>query len=178
MRVFIAVRVKPNNQVTKLLSFLSKLEKVKVVEEKNLHINLKFLGEVDENQVEVIKGVLEKVGVSSFKVDVRGVGFFPSKEFIKVVFAKAEARALFELNAFIEEELYSRGFMKETRGYVPHVTLARLKRKLSSSEVEEIKKLGKLINFSFQAENVELIKSVLTKEKPLYKTIFKKQLSK
>ncbi len=176
MRAFIGMRVKPNEQLRKALSFLSKQEGVKAVEDENLHINLKFLGEIDKNQAELIKKVLEKIRVPPFEVKVKGIGFFPSEEFIKVVFAEAEASELIELNSFIEKELYSKGFMKENRDYVPHITLARVKRRLSEEVVGELKKIGRGIDFSFEASEVELIESVLTKEKPFYETIFKKQL--
>ena len=171
MRAFVGVRIEPNEEVRELLSFLSKQDGVKVVNEDNLHVNLKFFGEISEKQAEEIEKVIKKINSPRFSVLFDGIGFFPSEEFIKVVFVKARSKELMKINEFLENDLYSKGFMKENKLFVPHLTLARVKKRLPEEVVNKLKNWR--VNFSCEVSEVELIKSVLKEGGPLYETIFK-----
>ena len=174
MRAFVGVRIEPNEEVRELLSFLSKQDGVKVVNEDNLHVNLKFFGEISEKQAEQIEETMKKIDSTRFSILFNGVGFFPSDDFVKVVFVKARSKELMRINESLENELYSKGFMKENRLFVPHLALARVKKRLPEEIVNKLKNW--IINFSCEVSEVELIKSVLREGGPLYETVFKIKL--
>ena len=171
LRAFVGVRIEPNEEVKELLSFLSKQDGVRVVSEDNLHVNLKFFGEISEKQAEEIEKTMKRIDLPHFNILFDGVEFFPSRDFVKVVFVKAYSNELMKINEFIENELYSRGFMKENRVFIPHLSLARVKKRLPEEVVNKLKNWR--VNFSCEVSEVELIKSVLREGGPLYETVFK-----
>jgi len=171
MRVFIGIRIKPDERIKKILLRLKKEEGIKVVEEENTHINLKFLGEISEKQAVEIENVLKEIKTKPFNVTLRSIGFFPNEEFIRVIFIKVESKELMRINKFIEDRLYEKGFMRERKKFAPHLTLARVKKKMSKRLINELKE--EELNSIFKIKEINLIKSTLTKEKPVYKTIYK-----
>ncbi len=175
MRAFIGIRIIPFEGIKEVLKELRKKGGIKTVEEENLHINIKFLGEISEKQAEEVKEVLKKLKAKPFNALINGIGFFPSENFIRVIFIKVISEELMKINEFIEEKLYEKGFMKEKREYAPHITLARVKRPLSKKEAGYLKE--KEIKKEIRIREIELIKSTLTKQKPVYETIFKVSLS-
>ena len=69
MRLFAAIEIEPNEKIRKILTEAKKLGLRTVVED-NLHINLKFLGEVDEGRTEEIKNALDSAqGFGSFEIE-------------------------------------------------------------------------------------------------------------
>lgn len=168
MRVFIGIKVPVNEKIRRVLEELSKFKGLKIVEPENLHLNLKFLGEVEEKNIEDIKKVLEELkGFESFEVSLKGVGAFPNQDFIRVVWIGAKSDKLIKLAKLIDSELQSLGFTPE-KDYVGHLTLARVKRK-----IPEVKALLSDEDFgTLKVEKVELIKSELKRSGPVYSIIY------
>lgn len=140
--------------------------KGKKTEGENLHLTLKFLGEVDEKKLEKIKEKLSQINFKKFKAKVGEIGVF-NKNFIRIVWIKIENCN--ELQKEIDEKL-SELFEKEKR-FMSHLTIARVKSIRNKEEF--LKKLEK-INFSkeeFLVESFYLKKSTLTKEKPIYENL-------
>lgn len=130
-RMFIAVRpdkgtaVKIAESDTRLLGTL---KKARFIGENNLHITLKFLGNVEEEQIPELKKVLEKAaaGVSPFTVETAGYGLFGRKP--KAVLwqgISTPGGELFSLAHAIDKMCRELGFKEETRPFRPHLTLAR-----------------------------------------------------
>jgi 2'-5' RNA ligase len=104
--------------------------------EQNLHVTLKFLGEVREPDVLRLCDALScvpPVGPILLRTD--GVDFFPHRGPIRVVAAKVEGDVgrLAILHREIEDACASLGFAREGREYRPHVTLARSSKGLAVS---------------------------------------------
>ena len=93
----------------------------------NLHITLRFIGEVSETVASDIDSVLEGLRAQPFALTLRGCGSFGSKEPHSLWIGIAPCPALVNLNLRIESALQRMGLAAETRKYTPHVTLARLK---------------------------------------------------
>ena len=83
MRSFIAVEVPFFKGIEELQSSIE--GKFKAVEKENMHLTLKFLGEISERDVEKIKEEVEKCKTQPFRLKFKGVGFFPNENYIKVV---------------------------------------------------------------------------------------------
>lgn len=112
---------------------------VKWMAEKELHLTLLFLGEVDELELVSICRAVKKIAArhSPFALDVAGVGGFPNKRRPKVLWAGIEGEGLenlVALHADLESELMELGcYRREERSYTPHLTLGRI----NSDEREE-----------------------------------------
>jgi 2'-5' RNA ligase len=94
-----------------------------------LHLTLKFLGEVDEEGLASVRGVLEKVvgRHSSFPLVFAGTGTFPDERSPRVLWVGFAAEpALLALQEDLERELEGEGFVKEKRAFRPHLTLGRV----------------------------------------------------
>ena len=101
--------------------------KARWVPPENLHVTLKFIGNVDAAKLEAIRAVLGEVS-SGGEVELRfrGVGFFPSEKHPRVLWAGIAASPnLAPLAAGIDARLEKLGIARESREYAPHLTLAR-----------------------------------------------------
>jgi RNA 2',3'-cyclic 3'-phosphodiesterase len=93
----------------------------------NLHLTLRFIGEVDEPTASDIDAVLGALDVPAFEMSLKGVGQFGGKEGRALWAGVAANPALTHLTAKIESALQRMGLPAETRKFTPHVTLARLR---------------------------------------------------
>ncbi len=96
----------------------------------SFHLTLKFLGDIPEQKVDAIGGALERAvsGTAPFRLEVRGLGAFPSPSSARVVwmgFEQSEPLSL--LQGRVEQVLEDLKFPREDRPFRPHLTLARLK---------------------------------------------------
>ena len=90
MRCFLAIPI--SDEVRgKLFSVQQEMKesetRMKLVEKENMHITLKFYGEIDEQRIEEIKKKMDAVGWRPFVASFEEVGAFPNKEYIKVIWA-------------------------------------------------------------------------------------------
>lgn len=93
-----------------------------------MHLTLRFIGEVDESLFRIIQEALEGIQGKSFYLTLKGVGHFPKRgEPEKLWVGVAENEDLVRLRNKIESVLVRRGLEPETRKFHPHVTLARVK---------------------------------------------------
>jgi len=94
----------------------------------NLHLTLRFIGEVPEPAVEDIVPALDRIAFDPFDLFLDGVGHFETRGRVRTLWAGlAGEPALAELQSRIEAALRRTGCAPETRNFKPHVTLARLK---------------------------------------------------
>jgi 2'-5' RNA ligase len=93
-----------------------------------LHLTLKFIGEVEGGKLLDIKEALTEILRPAFSLSLRGVGFFPPRGMPKVVWVGIEpGEEVDRLRRDIEKTLFAAGIPKEQQKFVPHLTLARLK---------------------------------------------------
>jgi 2'-5' RNA ligase len=155
------------------------LAPVKWVEPENIHLTLKFLGNVAADRIEEIGLAMAEAakGTSPFSLEVKELGVFPNPKRVQIVWVGlgGELEKLSRLQQRIESGLAKLGFAPENRRFTPHLTLARLRDRATPQERE---KLGQLIaetEFaaaqSFTVNSVKLIKSQLTREGPVYTSL-------
>lgn len=111
------------------------------VKTQQMHLTLKFLGDVPDIETPDICRVVSRVakGFEPFEITCRGVGAFPSNEHPRTIWIGIEdgAEALCELQAAIEGALKEElGFPKEARRFQPHLTLGRVKHEPPSTRGE------------------------------------------
>lgn len=93
----------------------------------NLHLTLRFIGEVDEPTAHDIDDILSGLRSPAFELRLRGVGEFGGQDAHAIWAGVAPCPRLHRLAAKIERALQRIGLAAERRKYAPHVTLARLK---------------------------------------------------
>ncbi len=93
----------------------------------NLHLTLRFIGEVDEATANDIDDVLSALHVPAFELTLKGAGEFGGRDPHALWVGVALNEPLMRLAAKIESGLQRMGLAAETRKFSPHVTLARLR---------------------------------------------------
>jgi len=146
--------------------------KMKLVERENLHITLKFLGEVPESRIDKLVNILELVDERPFECHTTSVGAFPNKNYVRVIWLGVESESILSIHDFIDAELAEIGFQRD-KNYVPHITLARVKERPNSALSSMI---GKKIEREFKIDKILLMKSKLTREGPVYEIVHEKLL--
>ncbi|MFA4661957.1 RNA 2',3'-cyclic phosphodiesterase [Pyrococcus kukulkanii] len=183
MRAFIAIDVSEEvrDAIVKAQDFIGTKEaKIKFVERENLHITLKFLGEITQEQAEEIKKVLAEIAKRHKKHEVRvkGIGVFPNPNYVRVIWAGVENdEGIKAIAQDIERELSKLGFKKD-KEFVAHVTIGRVK--FVKDKLGLAMKLKELANEdfgTFRVEAIELKKSTLTPKGPIYETLARFELS-
>lgn len=102
---------------------------VRWVPAENLHITLRFIGEVDDDLARDIDAALAEVTAPAFSLGVSGLGLFGTGSRLRVLWAGVErAPGLLLLKGRVDAALRRLGLEGEGRAYTPHVTLARLDR--------------------------------------------------
>ena len=179
MRTFIAIEL--DSDVKRRIMKASEkvrneLKGVKWVERQNLHITLKFLGEVNKEQIEKLKKVIDEISSQQQKFKISGgyLGAFPSLERARVVFfgiesGKASVIRIFEV---LERKLVKNGFLKDNRPYHPHITIGRAKRRFFDLKPYKGTKVG----FEYEVRSIVLYKSTLRPEGPIYEVIHRGEL--
>lgn len=135
VRTFVAVEVSEavRSRAAKLIQQLRQAgADVAWVAPQNMHLTLKFLGDVDYRDVyHVCKAVEQSVAtVEPFTVEIKGVGAFPSLERPRVIWLGVElgATQMADLNEKVETALNELGFPREGRRFHAHLTLGRVRK--------------------------------------------------
>ena len=142
----------------------------KSTEVENLHLTLKFLGEIDEEKIEKVKERLKKIKLSDFEASLGGVGVF-SERFIRIIWIELSGKEVFDLQKKIDESLS--GLFEPEARFMSHITIARVKSvKDKKSLLDYVKKI-RLKNFKFKINEFSLKKSELLFEGPHYENLGK-----
>ncbi|MFH0830113.1 MAG: RNA 2',3'-cyclic phosphodiesterase [Candidatus Aenigmatarchaeota archaeon] len=185
MRAFIAVLVSEGlkTRIEKVQESIDLLDiDVKLVEPENLHYNLKFLGELNEDDVNRVKTVLDRVvpQYRAFDLHVTGLGAFPQLTYAKVVWlgAKEGANQLSAIAESVELALSDAGFGAEERPFTPHLTLARINGGQQKTELIALLKDKSDVDIgTVRVHEVVLFKSELTPNGPVYTPMYRVKLS-
>ncbi|GAB6943496.1 RNA 2',3'-cyclic phosphodiesterase [Vulcanisaeta sp. JCM 14467] len=152
---------------------------MKPVEPENLHITLRFIGEISRDLVEELKKRLSNVKYNQFTIHIRGIGAFPSIDRPRVIWVGIEegARDLMNLHELIMKLTGDVG-ERDERGFVPHLTVARVKYVRNRDRYMEVVRKYENMDFGTQLVNeVKLKRSVLTPKGPIYSDLMTIKLS-
>ena len=180
MRSFIAIEFPPEiikklHKVSKYFKSQTPEKSLKWVEPENLHLTLKFLGEIAADQLDEVKAALisSLKDQPSFEIEIKGMGMYPNPRHPRVIWLGISGEnGIKKVHAIIDRELAPLGFEPERRGFSPHLTLARVRPQTDRDTVEKIgttlsqfnvDSLGKV-----SVENIHLFQSKLTPQGPIY----------
>jgi 2'-5' RNA ligase len=179
-RAFVAV-VPPEeilNAMEKFLSSLRPLADYKWVSRPQLHVTLRFLGEITSTELDDIKTKLENVKTASFDLSFDHSGAFPGFTRAKVLWisGKKGSAELKQLAAQAEQIVVSCGLAPEKRNFSPHLTIARTKIEGNIPE-ELIQAMKDTPVLSWQCSDFILMQSQLTPHGPIYTPIKRYRLT-
>ena len=145
----------------------------------NLHLTLKFLGNVPVSHLEFLKQMLAQAtdSITQFDLQIGGVGSFPNSNRPRVLWVGIHAPALLSnLQKAIEEGAKRLGYEKEERPFSPHLTLGRVRQGLDGKDLQKISnalssiQLGKI--GIARVDSVHIYKSDLNSEGSVYTKLF------
>ena len=147
---------------------------LKVVEPKNIHITLRFLGNITTETVEKIFEGMKRVQFVPFDAKICGIGAFPDVRYPRVVWAGITEGGdeLQQIFSQLEPHLRSLGFAPDPKGFSPHLTIARVRS--SRNKAELAKFINENAGYEFgavRAACLRLKRSDLTPRGPIYSTL-------
>jgi 2'-5' RNA ligase len=139
-------------------------KRLRWVRPENLHVTLKFIGEVEAAKLDGIRSALTAIGLDApVGLDFRGLGFFPDEKYPRVLWVGLHASGnLPVLASDIDRTLEGQGIARDERAFAPHLTLARFEpRGLHERLRIAIQKNSEREFGAFEAREFHLIQSKL-----------------
>lgn len=160
-------------------------ELIRWVPPHNVHLTLKFLGDVSPTSLDQIKQILvtEAAQVGSFAVQIEGLGAYPNSRRPRVLWVGLNApAALTALQHSIDAAVARLGFESEDREFSPHLTIGRVRQNLSNTEQQKIRTSLEKMQIAnlgtAQVDAVHLFKSDLLANGSIYTKLFSAPLLK
>ena len=126
-RLFVSIEL-PDDVKHALLRLSGDVPGARWLEPDEMHLTVRFIGEVDGLVYDDVLAALDEVRVAPFELELRGVGHFPPRGEPRILWAGLErSDALRMLHDRVESALVRVGVEAEHRKFSPHVTLARLR---------------------------------------------------
>jgi 2'-5' RNA ligase len=147
LRSFIAIEI-PAEIQKKILRETADLRRlldkplIRWVPQENIHLTMKFLGDVSPANLEsLVHQLIPEIGkLPAIDISVRGLGAFPNQRRPRVVWIGVEAPKELDVISEVIESVASRfGFARETRPFSPHLTIGRVNQNASGHDLEKIR---------------------------------------
>ncbi len=150
--------------------------KISWVKPENIHLTLKFLGDISEAQLEQIKGIITQVSQANkpFTLTLGKLGAFPSISNPRIIWVaiESEAERTKVIARQLEEKLEAIGWTPEEKKFHPHLTLARVKFIKDKKIFENCRQKINPPSLTTRINEIILFKSTLTPQGAIYTTLF------
>jgi len=182
MRAFIAIEL-PQETKNALARLQDQLKKagadVKWVAPQNIHLTLKFLGEITDEQFQKISLILDAIAKENppYNIRINELGAFPKIEQLRVIWVGIDSgdKETKKIAKALDEKIQKLGIPKEDRAFSSHITIGRTRSALNRDNlIEELIKRQegfKPENGEFAAAKITLFKSTLTQTGPTYEAL-------
>ncbi len=141
----------------------------KMTELENLHLTLKFLGEINDNKLREVKRRLLDIRLEKFESKLDGIGIFSYHGNPRIVWIKIGGRGIFELQKRIDESLMD--LFKPEERFMSHMTIARIKYNKDKIGFKRFIDGIKLKDIRFGVEVFKLKTSELMEMGPVYRDV-------
>ena len=184
-RLFIAFKTQPDQALIELVNSLKRKlinDQINWVNINQLHLTIKFLGETEEKSIiaiqqamtEAVRGfqpislLFDKTGIFGSSYDPRVMWIGPKQTNPEVI----------RLGDSVIRQLDLAGFPRDRQNFVPHLTIGRIKSIRDKANFQEVlKAIPEQIFQKAEIREIILFESILRREGPLYKELFKVQLA-
>lgn len=171
IRLFVALDL-PDDVRRRLAGLGGGVPGARWTEPESLHLTLRFIGEVPEDQATDIDAALAEIQAPGFDLTLDGVGVYGSGRNARVLWAGVERNeALGHLQAKVESALVRTGLPAEERRFSPHVTLARLKDASHDRIARFLGERGLFRAGPFPVDHFTLYRSHLGKTAAVYEAV-------
>lgn len=179
MRTFLAIEIEPyiKNKIEESQEIIADSESsnIKFVEIENIHLTLKFFGEIDENQLEQITDIINQSikKYEPYTIKIVNIGAFPNIYNPRVIWTgiKDKNNTTVKLIEELDKKFNKIGFKKE-KNYVPHITIGRVKNISDKEKLSQtLKNINKKYHGKMEIKSICLKSSTLTPDGPIYKNI-------
>ena len=181
VRAFLAIDLgddlKP--KINKIIREFKQIDtRIKYVELTNLHLTLKFFGDIDTNGLELLEKSIANVlaDFNKFDIKIKGCGSFPNKNHIKVIWVGIDDDSIIrDLHDRLDKEFVRLGFDKDKK-FSTHLTIGRMKSAKNKNKVREVIEEFEDVEIGeMEVSKISLKKSTLTPQGPIYEdlTVFK-----
>lgn len=168
-RVFVAIDL-PEEIKLAIGSLRFPLPGAKWVAEAQIHLTLRFVGDVDDKFLKSIVASLSGIVAAPFSLAIQGVGCFPPKRNPKVLWVGVgRSSALFGLQGDVEKALVGNGLEPEGRPFSPHLTIARLKETPTDRIAPFLQQYLRFTTHSFPVTQFILYSSTLTPQGAIHR---------
>lgn len=168
-RLFIAIDL-PEETRLAVGSLRCPLPGAKWVAEAQIHLTLRFIGDVEDKLLETIVAALSGIVAVPFSLAIQGVGCFPPKRDPKVLWVGVGGSStLFGLQGDIEKALVRNGLAPESRPFAPHITIARLKETPAARVAPFLQQNARFSTRSFPVTEFVLYSSTLTAQGAIHR---------
>ena len=147
--------------------------------EDNLHLTLKFLGNVPVADIPKVSDAVASAtkSISSFELTFSGCGTFPPHGRPSILWIGAHAPSMQALQTAIDHELDAAGFPRESRPFHPHLTVARLRHPHGARELADLHKRLGFAPIAFDVSEVVVFRSELLRQGSKHTAISRHQLA-
>jgi RNA 2',3'-cyclic 3'-phosphodiesterase len=169
IRCFVALKI-PEDILLEIVKIQEQLPEFfgKFIEKENLHLTLKFLGEIPLERVEQVKKKLGEIKFEKFNTRINRLGVF-SEKFVRIIWL--HLLGCEEFQGVVDEKLGEVDFILEKR-FMSHLTIARVKSLNDKKKfLEDFKKIEIKEGLEWSVDNFYLIKSELHKKGPVYSVL-------
>ena len=178
MRLFVSVDLAGlEDDIASVQARVADASGVRLTDPANVHVTLKFLGDVDDKRVSALTDALETAvddaGFDPFTAEFGGLGAFPSAEYIRVLWVgvREGSDELARLHEAIEERTVGIRFDPADHEFTPHATIARMDHAGGKERVQRALADTDPTVGTRDIEAIELTQSVLGDDGPNYTTV-------
>ena len=171
IRLFVAI-APPREMRARLSSLCGGVPGARWVEPDNLHLTLRFIGEIEEPLIEDIVFALRAIRMEAFPLTLSSVGHFERSGRVRQIWAGImPSPQLMDLQRRVDSAISHAGIRSESRRFTPHVTLARLKDVKIDAVGAWLQANGPFRGFPFTVTGFKLFASYLGGASPVYQPV-------
>ena len=178
-RVFIAIDISEEAR-SKAASYVDLLkraargQRVGWERSEKLHLTIKFLGDIDDRQLNDVEQAVNKVAaeVSAFRLELSGTGRFPPKGDPRILWLGViDDGDSLAISSSLDRELSNAGFEPEKRRFSPHLTIARLREPRLSRDLAAVHENNEFEPVGFEVREIIIYESKLLPTGSVYTKI-------
>ena len=179
-RVFIAIPlpISVTQSLSQIQHHFQSVRSIRWAKPAHMHLTIQFLGDTSQSTIAAMTAGLNQTGAdhSPFELQVAGLGAFPNLKRPRIIWAglSGDLKTLHKLHKAITQVTSEFGVTPEARPFTPHITLGRVKKRVTTSDYRHISQavgqaqqtVGHIANLS--VEQIHLIQSQLQRGGPIY----------